>query len=58
MEKKITALKVAYSKQDRAALVKAAQSLIAYDRKHPMAAVINQGAEEIVALARKIVATA
>lgn len=58
MEKKIAALKVAYSKQDRAALVKAAQGLIAYDRKHPMAAVINQGAEEIVALARKIVAAA
>lgn len=58
MEKKIAALKIAYSKQDRAALVKAAQALIAYDRKHPMAVVVNKGADEIVALARKIVAAA
>jgi len=58
MEKKIAALKAAYSKKDRAALVKAAQALLAYDRKHPMAVVVNKGAEEIVALARKIVAVA
>ncbi len=58
MEKKIATLKIAYSKRDRAAMVKAAQALVAYDRKHPMAVMVNEGADEIVALARKIVAAA
>ena len=56
MNKKIEALKTAYAKNDRVALVKAAKALVAYDRKHPMATVLNPGASEIVRLATKIVA--
>ena len=58
MDKKIEALKNAYASKDSAKLVKAAQSLLAYDRKHPMASVINPEATAIVNLARKIVAVA
>lgn len=56
MEKKIEALKAAYQSGDRTALVKAARSLVAHDRKHPMAIVCcgNPDTFEIVNLARKI----
>jgi hypothetical protein len=56
MNKKIEALKNAYATQDRAKLIKAAQSLLTYDRKHPMAVIINPEAEAIIALAKRIAA--
>lgn len=54
MEKKIAALKEAYRSNDRAKLRKAAQSLVAYSKKHPFAVVVNPGAQEIVKLAERI----
>lgn len=57
MEKKIVALKNAYAKNDRVALVKAAKSLVAYSKKHPFALVINPvECAAIVNLANKIIA--
>lgn len=55
MEKKIKALKAAYQAKDGAALHKAACSLVAYDRKHPFAA-LGHGLTvcETVLLAKQI----
>jgi hypothetical protein len=58
MEKKIASLKAAYAKNDRAAIVRASRALIAYNNKHPMAVLLTAGSEDIVNLARKIVAIA
>jgi hypothetical protein len=58
MNKKIESLKTAYRKGDKAALVKAARSLLAYNAKHPMAMICNPGSQPIVELAAKIAAAA
>lgn len=62
MEKKIEALKAAYQTKDEAKLRKAAAALVAYDRKHPFAALVaplgdgddTGTAGRIVALATRI----
>jgi len=58
MEKKIIALKAAYASKDRAALIKAANALVDYDRKHPFAVTMKPGHWDILSLAKKIVAVA
>ena len=58
MEKKVEALKAAYAKNDRAALVKASKALIAHDRKHPFAVTLIPRGFDILGLARRIVAAA
>jgi|LakMenEpi03Aug12_release.lakeMendotaPanAssembly.Ray.scaffolds.fasta_scaffold927387_1 hypothetical protein len=54
MEKKITALKTAYRAGNRDALIKAARAVVAYDRKHPFAMLVDSERAAIVQLARKI----
>lgn len=56
MEKKITALKTAYQSGKRDALIKAARAVVAYDRKHPFAMLVDSERAAIVQLARKIAA--
>ena len=54
MEKKITSLKSAYRSGDRQALIKAARAVVAYDKKHPFAMLLDNERAAIVLLARKI----
>lgn len=54
MKNKIASLKKAYQSGDRARIIKAARSLLAYDKKHPFASVL--GGDEYVRLAARIVA--
>ena len=56
-EKKINALKAAYAAKDGANLRKAAEALVAYDRKHPFAAICWSGSEgtDTIKLAKRIV---
>ena len=56
MEKKITALKTAYQSGMRDAMIKAARAVVAYDRKHPFAMLLDSERAAIVQLARKIAA--
>jgi len=54
MEKKITSLKTAYQSGNRQALIKAARAVVAYDKKHPFAMLLNSERAAIVQLARNI----
>ena len=54
MNGKIQNLKNAYASGNHDKLFRAACALVNYDKKHPFAALTYSGAEELVALAKKI----